>query len=122
MLTNTASFDKALPAAQVDSMWSDGSASPKSVLDVGAKPASHKLVVKPRFDYQHGSHGCPLCPANLCKVGKHVKRPDPLEGWGAPSLRYPVDVCRMSALGGHPIVCNGGVVLLLGPSTAPTSD
>eukprot|EP00891_Asterochloris_glomerata_P008855 jgi/Astpho2/8855/Aster-x0827 len=67
VLTNTASFEKAPPAAEVDTMWSDGSASPTSVLDIGAKPASHKLVVRPRFDYQHGSHGCPLCPANLCK-------------------------------------------------------
>ena len=73
VLTNTASFEKAPPASEVDAMWSHGSASPKSVLDVSAKPASHKLVVRPRFDYQHASHGCPLCPANLCKVGKIVR-------------------------------------------------
>ena len=94
VLTNTASFEKAPPAAEVDSMWNDGSASPKSVLDVGAKPASHKLVVRPRFDYHHGSHGCPLCPANLCKVGKHARG---LTRWKAGALilsRSPVDVCR----------------------------
>lgn len=28
----------------------------------------YRLVVNPRHDYRkHGSHGCPLCPENLCK-------------------------------------------------------
>lgn len=30
--------------------------------------SQYRLVVDPRHDYRkHGSHGCPLCPANLCK-------------------------------------------------------
>ena len=34
-----------------------------------AKPAAHRLQVHPRFPYDAGhSHGCRLCPANLCKV------------------------------------------------------
>lgn len=33
------------------------------------RPASHRLTVHPRFPYDAGeSHGCKLCPANLCKV------------------------------------------------------
>lgn len=33
------------------------------------RPASHRLVVQPHFPYEAGvSHGCKLCPANLCKV------------------------------------------------------
>ena len=79
-------------------MWSDAPASPKSVLDVGAKPASHKLVVRPRFDYQTGSHGCPLCPANLCKVGKHVRG---FTRWkaGVCPLSVPIEICRSVSIG-----------------------
>ena len=29
---------------------------------------SHRLTILPRHDYQACSHGCGLCPANLCKV------------------------------------------------------
>ena len=102
-------------------MWSDGSASPKSVLDNGAKPASHKLVVRPRFDYQHGSHGCPLCPANLCKVGKQVRG---LTRWkvGVHPLSGTLISAEVSVLGWQPIVCNCGIVLLLSLSTAATND
>ena len=33
------------------------------------RPASHRLTVHPRFPYDAGeSHGCKLCPANLCKA------------------------------------------------------
>ena len=96
VLTNTASIEKAPPAAEVDTMWSDGSASPTSVLDIGAKPASHKLVVRPRFDYQHGSHGCPLCPANLCKVGRIGQRHPLLAGWHAGT---PLVTCRSVSIG-----------------------
>lgn len=35
----------------------------------GLRAASHRLHVHPRFPYDSGeSHGCKLCPANLCKV------------------------------------------------------
>ena len=35
----------------------------------GAKaPASHRMVIQPRHDWTVSSHGCPLCPANLCKA------------------------------------------------------
>ncbi|KAL0044617.1 hypothetical protein WJX82_002935 [Trebouxia sp. C0006] len=34
----------------------------------GAKAAaSHRMVIQPRHDWTVSSHGCPLCPANLCK-------------------------------------------------------
>ncbi|KAL0032835.1 hypothetical protein WJX77_001986 [Trebouxia sp. C0004] len=29
--------------------------------------ASHRMVIQPRHDWTTSSHGCPLCPANLCK-------------------------------------------------------
>ena len=32
------------------------------------QPASHQMVIQPRHDWMVSSHGCPLCPANLCKV------------------------------------------------------
>ena len=32
------------------------------------RPSSHRLVVQPHFPYEAGTHGCKLCPANLCKV------------------------------------------------------
>ena len=36
-----------------------------------ARPSSHRLVVQPHFPYDSGtSHGCKLCPANLCKVAR----------------------------------------------------
>lgn len=34
----------------------------------GMVAASHRMVVQPRHDWTASSHGCPLCPANLCKV------------------------------------------------------
>ncbi|KAA6419636.1 MAG: CTD small phosphatase 2-like [Trebouxia sp. A1-2] len=39
--------------------WSDAAA--------GKAAASHRMVVQPRHDWTVSSHGCPLCPANLCK-------------------------------------------------------
>ncbi len=33
--------------------------------------ASHRMVIQPRHDWTVSSHGCPLCPANLCKVWFH---------------------------------------------------
>ena len=30
--------------------------------------ASHRMVIQPRHDWTVSSHGCPICPANLCKV------------------------------------------------------
>ena len=32
------------------------------------RPASHRLLVHPRFPFDTACHGCKLCPANLCKV------------------------------------------------------
>ena len=34
----------------------------------GKAAASHRMVIQPRHDWTVSSHGCPLCPANLCKV------------------------------------------------------
>ena len=43
-----------------------------------AKPAGHRLQVHPRFPYEDGeSHGCKLCPANLCKVRTSPVMPSP---------------------------------------------
>lgn len=35
----------------------------------GKGAASHQMVIQPRHDWTVSSHGCPICPANLCKVG-----------------------------------------------------
>ena len=63
--TNVASFERA-PSTPYDSaedlmQWEGSKGAPR--------PASHRLVVHPRHNEDRlGSHGCPLCPANLCKV------------------------------------------------------
>ena len=40
----------------------------KGRLTGGKGAASHRMVVQPRNDWTVSSHGCPICPANLCKV------------------------------------------------------
>jgi hypothetical protein len=86
VISNTTSFERlatADPAAEL----ANGHGAPDQAPCVGAggapagngsngvaksgapKPASHRLQVHPRFPYDAGhSHGCRLCPANLCKV------------------------------------------------------
>ena len=39
----------------------------------GQSPASHCLVIQPRHDWTVSSHGCPLCPANMCKASLYHK-------------------------------------------------
>jgi hypothetical protein len=34
----------------------------------GNTSCSHRLVIYPRHEVEEEPHGCPLCPANLCKV------------------------------------------------------
>lgn len=41
----------------------------KGRLPGGKGAASHRMVIQPRHDWTVSSHGCPICPANLCKVG-----------------------------------------------------
>lgn len=41
----------------------------KGRLTGGKGAASHRIVIQPRHDWTVSSHGCPICPANLCKVG-----------------------------------------------------
>lgn len=41
----------------------------KGRLAGGKGAASHQMVIQPRHDWTVSSHGCPICPANLCKVG-----------------------------------------------------
>ena len=40
----------------------------KGRLTGGKEAASHRMVIQPRHDWTVSSHGCPICPANLCKV------------------------------------------------------
>ena len=40
----------------------------KGKLANGKAAASHRMVIQPRHDWTVSSHGCPICPANLCKV------------------------------------------------------
>ena len=74
VITNGAAFERALAdsaadltlgAAQDPGSWALGGSGKGG----GApRPAAHRLAVKPRHDEAAaGSHGCPLCPANLCK-------------------------------------------------------
>lgn len=86
-------------AAQVQSalceQQQDGDAAAVSSGTGGQAAASHQMVIRPRHDWKVSSHGCPLCPANLCKVSQqpfgffrsHVTalRADPL---------CPAELCR----------------------------
>lgn len=55
-----------------------GAARPAGGAGAGGKPptaGSYRLVVEPYHDEAAcGSHGCPLCPSNLCKVGRAGRR------------------------------------------------
>lgn len=79
IITNPAQFERAEPShstalvqAQTSGdagQWFFGNLTPPDKL-----APRHKLVVKPRFDYNNsGHHGCPLCPHNLCK-GMELER------------------------------------------------
>ena len=61
-----------------------------------ARPSSHRLVVQPHFPYDSGtSHGCKLCPANLCKVA--VQHPC-ARCSDRPSLSMYLAACSASSL------------------------
>jgi len=100
VITNLSSFVRCQPssdpqsASQADSAHSDAessTASPGKVQSAssgsdggatwgassgdaaaGKTAASHRMVIQPRHDWTVSSHGCPLCPANLCKVWLHL--------------------------------------------------
>ena len=85
MITNGAAFERVLADSAADltlnpaggkqsdpkpdpAGWTAAAAHSKAGAGA-ARPASHRLAVRPRYDTDAGdSHGCPLCPANLCKV------------------------------------------------------
>jgi hypothetical protein len=84
VITNGAAFERALGDSAAE-LTAGGAPSPAlgkadptawSASAAGAgkaggapRAASHRLAVHPRHDADAaGSHGCPLCPANLCKV------------------------------------------------------
>ncbi|KAK9836188.1 hypothetical protein WJX81_007747 [Elliptochloris bilobata] len=86
VITNGAAFERVLADSAIDLTLSPGAAAGKPDPAVNpslnplswalccgkgagaARPAAHRLAVRPRHDEgAAGSHGCPLCPANLCK-------------------------------------------------------
>lgn len=68
MAESAASTAESAQQAQQGGTW----AIPTEGATSGFPPASHKLVVQPRHDYTQSSHGCPRCPANLCKVSMQL--------------------------------------------------
>ena len=80
VITNTTSFERIVSDSAMDLSDQDvaefaGSAKTEEGLMSGLqqpasapRPSSHRLVVHPRFPFEIESHGCKLCPANLCKV------------------------------------------------------
>ena len=68
MAESAASTAESAQQAQQGATW----AMPTEGATSGFPPASHKLVVQPRHDYMQSSHGCPRCPANLCKVSMQL--------------------------------------------------
>lgn len=84
VITNGAAFERVLADSAADltlnlasgklcdpkpdpAGWSAAAAHSKA--GGALRPASHRLAVRPRYDTDaDGSHGCPLCPANLCKA------------------------------------------------------
>ena len=83
VITNGTSFERLAPAsdsaadltAQAEPLPCLGGDAARIAANGDAKlgaqaprPASHCLLVHPRFPYETACHGCKLCPANLCKV------------------------------------------------------
>lgn len=82
VITNTTSFERVASDSAMDlsepgssaafpgAAAKDSEQQPQQLAAGGVpRPSSHRLVVHPRFPYDTGeSHGCKLCPANLCKV------------------------------------------------------
>jgi RNA polymerase II subunit A small phosphatase-like protein len=61
VITNTASFEKVAAADMEDACIGLGSKSSSR------KASGYRLVIQPRHPESSAPHGCPLCPANLCK-------------------------------------------------------
>ena len=81
VITNTSSFERIQSDSAMDLSAHSSSKTDDSFMgadlalinpgkqDSAARPSSHRMVVHPHFPYDSGvSHGCKLCPANLCKV------------------------------------------------------
>ena len=82
VITNTTSFeriasDSAMDLSEPNEALGAYNAGPKADGAAGfpqqrpatLRAASHRLTVHPRFPYDTGeSHGCKICPANLCKA------------------------------------------------------
>ena len=81
VITNTSSFERIQSDSAMDLSAHSNSKTDDSFMgadlalinpgkqDSAARPSSHRMVVHPHFPYDSGvSHGCKLCPANLCKV------------------------------------------------------
>ena len=81
VITNTSSFERVQSDSAMDLsaqgakqpgpdfMGADLALAKPGKPGSAARPSSHRLVVQPHFPYEAGtSHGCKLCPANLCKV------------------------------------------------------
>ena len=81
---SAASMAESAQQAQQKDTW----AMPTQDATRGFPPASHKLVVQPRHDYTQSSHGCPKCPANLCKVSMQLCTDECVKGL---SLLYSIN-------------------------------
>ena len=81
VITNTSTFERIQSDSAMDLSMHSNSRTDDAFMgaelalgktgkqDSVARPSSHRLVVHPHFPYESGvSHGCKLCPANLCKV------------------------------------------------------
>ena len=81
VITNTSSFERIQSDSAMDLsvhsnsrtadsfMGADLALSKSGKQENAVRPSSHRLVVYPHFPFDSGvSHGCKLCPANLCKV------------------------------------------------------
>lgn len=67
--SSTETPDKLESAASRDESGADGQWElTKGRLTGGKGAASHRMVIQPRHDWTVLSHGCSICPANLCKV------------------------------------------------------
>ena len=81
VITNTSGFERIQSDSAMDLSAHSNSKTDDSFMgadlalinpgkqDSAARSSSHRMVVHPHFPYDSGvSHGCKLCPANLCKV------------------------------------------------------
>jgi hypothetical protein len=100
VITNAAAFEKVAASEVEDAGVGLGITSSIRKAPAGA---SYKLVVQPRHPATAAPHGCPLCPANLCK-GAELNR----LRHGGRGAAHEQHLCTASRSYGRIVYCGDG--------------